>query len=110
MIENVTTALQTSATTGNGETLVLREPRLVTIKVKGNGAVTTGAVTLECCPRDTPIAAGSAGVMVWTALTTIAVPANATTDYFAGIVWGTLRARISTPVTGGNRHGPGRSA
>jgi hypothetical protein len=34
-------------------------------------------------------------------MTTIAVPANATTEYFAGIVWRTLRARISTPVTGG---------
>jgi hypothetical protein len=37
-IENVTTALQAFATTGNGETLVLREPRLVTFKVRGNGA------------------------------------------------------------------------
>jgi hypothetical protein len=102
-IENVTTALQAFATTGNGETLVLREPRLVTFKVRGNGAVTAGAVVLECCPRNTPIApgSGSAGAMLWEALTTIAVPANATTDYFAGIVWGTLRARISTPVIGG---------
>jgi hypothetical protein len=39
--------------------------------------------------------------MVWEALTTIAVPPNATTDYFAGIQFGTLRARISTPVSGG---------
>jgi hypothetical protein len=48
-IENVTTALQAFATTGNGETLVLREPRLVTFKVRGNGAVTAGAVPIECC-------------------------------------------------------------
>ena len=39
--------------------------------------------------------------MVWTALTTIAVPANATTEWFAGSVSGRLRARIRTPVTGG---------
>ena len=39
--------------------------------------------------------------MVWTALTTIAVPANATTEYRVGSVSGTFRARISTPVTGG---------
>jgi hypothetical protein len=39
--------------------------------------------------------------MVWEALTTIAVPANATVDYSAGWVSGTLRARVSTPVIGG---------
>ena len=31
----------------------------------------------------------------------IAVPANATAEYRAGLVSGTFRARISTPVTGG---------
>jgi hypothetical protein len=43
----------------------------------------------------------SGGAMVWTALTTIAVPANATTEYRVGSVSGTFRARISTTVTGG---------
>jgi hypothetical protein len=104
MIENVTTALQVNATTGNGESLVLPEPRLVTFKITGNGTVTAGAVTLECCPQTTPTppSAGSAsgGAMVWEAMNTFAVPPNATTDYFAGIVWGALRARISTPVIG----------
>jgi len=38
----------------------------------------------------------------WTPVTTIAVPPDATTDYFAGIQFGTLRARISEPVTGGS--------
>jgi hypothetical protein len=38
--------------------------------------------------------------MVWTTLTTIAVPANKTTEWVAaGSVSGTFRARISTPVT-----------
>jgi hypothetical protein len=100
----VTTALQVNATTGNGfTTLVLPEPRLVTFKITGNGPVTAGAITIECCLQNTPIApgSGSAGAMVWTALTTIAVPANATTDYLAGRVSGIFRARVSTPVTGG---------
>jgi hypothetical protein len=103
MIENVTTALQVNATTGNGETLVLSEPRLVTFKIQGNGKVSDGTVTLECCPQTAPLAPGSVseGAMVWTALTTITVPANATTEYRAGSVFGTFRARISTPVTGG---------
>jgi hypothetical protein len=103
MIESITTALQVNATTGDGQTLVLPEPRLVTFRVTGNGKVTNGAVVLECCPQAAPIAAGqvSEAGMVWEALTIIAIPVNATTDYFAGFVWGTLRARISTPVTGG---------
>jgi hypothetical protein len=46
-IENVTTALQVNATTGNGvTTLVLPEPRLVTFKITGNGTVTGGAITI----------------------------------------------------------------
>jgi len=97
--------LQVNATTGNGvTTLVLPEPRLVTFKITGNGSVTGGAITIECCPQNRPTApdSGSAGAIVWEALTTIAVPANATTEYFAGIQFGTLRARISTPVTGGS--------
>jgi hypothetical protein len=40
-------------------------------------------------------------VPAWTALTTIAVPANSTVEYRAGSVSGTFHARISTPVTGG---------
>jgi hypothetical protein len=79
------------------------ETRLVTFKITGNGNVTVGAVTLECCPQTTPIAPGSVsdGAMVYTPITTITVPANKTTEYFAGSVSGTFHARISTPVTGG---------
>jgi hypothetical protein len=95
-------SVQVNATTGNGETLLLPEPRLVTFKIMGNGPVSAGQITVECCPQNTPIApdSGSAGAVVWKALNTFAVPPNATTDYFAGIIWGTIRARISTPVTG----------
>ena len=107
MIGNVTTALQVNATAGNGvTTLVLPEPRLVTFKITGNGPVSGGQITIECCPQATPTPPSAGSVsgpgMVWEALTTIAVPANnATTNWFAGIVRGTLRARISTAVTGG---------
>jgi hypothetical protein len=103
MSDLVTTALQVNATSGLGETLVLRESRFVTFRIEGKGSVSAGVFTIECCPQSTPIApgSGSAGAMVWTALTMIAVPANTTTDYFAGIQFGTVRARISTPVTGG---------
>jgi hypothetical protein len=51
-----------------------------------------GAISIEC---------GSAGAMVWEALNTIAVLANATTNYFEEIVWRPLCTRISTPVTVG---------
>jgi hypothetical protein len=102
-IENVTTALQAFATTGNGLTLTLPDARFVTFKVQGNGNVTAGAVAIECCPQTTPTppSAGSADGMIWTALTTIAVPSNATTEWIAGAVSGTFRARISQTVTGG---------
>jgi hypothetical protein len=103
-IENVTTALQAFATTGSGFTVTLPAPRLLTFKVQGNGNVTAGAVAIECCPQDTPISpgSGSEGAMVWTTLNTISVPANKTTEWVAaGSVFGTFRARISTPVTGG---------
>jgi hypothetical protein len=78
MIENVTTALQVNATTGNGQTVTLPEPRLVTFRITGNGPVSAGQVTIECCPQATPIVPGSgaAGAMVWEPLTTIAVPPN----------------------------------
>ena len=102
MIGNVTKALQVNATTGNGQTLVLPEPRLVTIRITGNGPITAGQIVVECCPQAAPVpGSGSGGAMVWEALTTIAAPANTTAEYRAGRVSGTFRARISTPVTGG---------
>jgi hypothetical protein len=103
MIEDVTTALQAFASTGNGFTLTLRDARFLTFKVQGNGNVTAGVVTLECCPQNTPIApeSGSAEAMVWKTLNTIAVPANARAEYRVGSVSGTFRARIITPVSRG---------
>jgi hypothetical protein len=59
MIEDVTTALQAFATTGNGLTVTLSGLRFLTFKVQGNGNVTAGAVAIECCPQNTPIAPGS---------------------------------------------------
>jgi hypothetical protein len=52
MIDNVTTALQTIAATGNGETLVLPEPRLVTFKIKGKASAYTSFRRLMMFLRD----------------------------------------------------------
>jgi len=103
MIAAVTMAFQNAATTGDGLTQFLPEPRTVRFRVTGNGPVTGGAVTIEYCPGDapmTPTGSSSLGA-TWTALTTITVPANATTEYRANSVVGSVRARISTPITGG---------
>ena len=101
--ENVTYAFHVAATTGVGLTQFWLEPRFTTLRITGNGSVSAGQVTIECCPQKTPMIPGasSAGGMAWTVLTTIPVPLNGTTEWFAGSVSGTFRARISTPVTGG---------
>src|SRR5438132_2008916 len=103
MIAAVTIAFQNAATIGDGSTQFLPEPRTVTFRVTGNGSVSAGAVTIECCPGNAPITpTGSSSLgATWTALTTITVPANATTEYRADSVVGSVRARISTPITGG---------
>src|SRR5437868_8655768 len=103
MIAAVTMAFQNAATTGEGLTQFLPEPRTVRFRVTGNGSVSAGAVTIECGPGNapmTPTGSSSLGA-TWTALTTITVPANATTEYRADSVVGSVRARISTPITGG---------
>jgi hypothetical protein len=95
--------LQINASTGTGLTLTLREARFLTFKIQGNGPITAGQITIECRPGNAPRAAtptpGSGNV--WTALTTITIPANATIKYQANDVVGSVRARISTLVTGG---------
>ena len=103
MIAAVTMAFQNAAITGEGLTQFLLEPRTVTFRVTGNGSVSVGAVTIECCPGSapmTPTGSSSLGA-TWTALTTITVSANATTEYRADSVVGSVRARISAPITGG---------
>jgi hypothetical protein len=58
----------------------------------------------ECCPSAATAALAQqlpASQLTWTAVTTIAVPANATTEYVAGSVSGTFRARITTAISGG---------
>ena len=106
MIAAVTMAFQNAATTGEGLTQFLPQPRTVTFRVTGNGSVSAGAVTIECCPSMTPAplpgsGSGAGSGTTWTSLTTITVPANATTEYRADSVVGSVRARISTPITGG---------
>ena len=104
MIAGVTMAFQNAATTGEGLTQFLPEPRTVRFRVTGNGSVSAGAVTIECCPSMTPTplpGSGAGSGTAWTSLATITVPANATTEYRADSVVGSVRARISTPITGG---------
>src|SRR4029077_11734516 len=105
MIANVTRAFQVATTSGDGVTHFLPEPRRVTFSVTGNGPVTGGAVTIECCPSMTATSTSSTPLpgsgTTWTSLTTITVPANATVEYNAGNISGSFRARISTPITGG---------
>jgi hypothetical protein len=103
--ENVTYAFQNAATTGVGLTQFFLEPRFTTFRITGNGPVSAGAVTIECCPGNTPMTADAAPLpgsgSTWQPLSTISVLANSTVDYQAGSVSGTFRVRISTPLTGG---------
>ena len=99
--ENVTTALQAFTTTGDGLTLTIPDARFVTFRVTGNGSITAGAIAIEWASM--PLKGGNTPMLQsgWTAVTTIPVPANTTTEWLAGRVSGMSRARISTPVTGG---------
>ena len=98
MTENVTTALQVNATSGNGQRLTLSDPRFVTFNISGNGLVTAGTVAIEYQSDPDP---DNPDKGQWAPLASIPVPANKTTEYLGGIISGTYRARISTPVTGG---------
>jgi hypothetical protein len=71
MSGNVTYALQVAATDGNGLSVSFRDPNFVTFRVTGNGTVTAGAVTIECCPDNMTGASASAPVSAWTSVTTI---------------------------------------
>ena len=107
--ENVTYALQVAAKTGQGYTPFFPEARGVTFRVTGNGPVTGGAVTIEvgtggnlnAMMTTTPLTSTAGAGITWTTLIVIPVPANATTEYRASGVVGNVRARISTPITGG---------
>src|SRR6266480_7066093 len=102
MIANVTMAFQNAASTGEGLTQFLANPRSVLFSITGNGSVTGGVVTIECCPSMTAIpsppgsGSGAGSGTTWTSLATITVSANATTEYRANSVVGSVRARIST--------------
>jgi hypothetical protein len=45
--------LQDKATIGEGKRLVLPESRRVRFLIRGEGPVSAGAVTIECCPEST---------------------------------------------------------
>jgi hypothetical protein len=88
--------LQDKATTGAGKRLVLPEPRRIRFLIRGEGPVSAGAVTIECCPEST-----KAGKF-WMELATIPVPAdNGLAQYYTEEASGLFRARISRPVSNG---------
>jgi hypothetical protein len=88
--------LQERATIGAGKRLVLPEPRRVRFLIRGEGRVSAGAVTIECCPEST-----KAGKF-WMELATIAVPADdGLAQYYTEEASGLFRARISRPVSNG---------
>src|SRR5262245_44392722 len=62
--------LQERAAIGPGKRLVVPEPRRVRFLIRGEGPVSAGAVTIECCPEST-----KAGKF-WMELATIPVPAD----------------------------------
>ena len=80
--------MQDKATSGAGKKLVLPEPRRVRFLIRGEGPVSAGAVTIECCPEST-----TAGKF-WMELATVRVPADEEAS-------GLFRARISQPVSNG---------
>ena len=88
--------LQERATIGAGKRLVLPEPRRVRFLIRGEGRVSAGAVTIECCPEST-----KAGKF-WMELATIPVPSdNGLAQYYTEEASGLFRARISRPVSNG---------
>ena len=87
--------LQDRATTGAGKRLVLPEPHRVRFLIRGEGSVSAGAVTIECCPGST-----KAGKF-WMELATIPVPADGLAQYYTEEASGLFRARISRPVSNG---------
>src|SRR6266487_3774191 len=88
--------LQDKATTGAGKKLVLPEPRRVRFLIRGEGPVSAGAVTIECCLEST-----KAG-RFWMELATIRVPADSgLAQYYTEEASGLFRARISQPVSNG---------
>src|SRR6058998_2000587 len=88
--------LQDKVTSGAGKKLVLPEPRRISFLIRGEGRVSAGAVTIECCPEST-----KAGKF-WTELATIPVPAdNGLAQYYTEEASGLFRARISRPMNNG---------
>src|SRR5215831_4947628 len=92
----VLTPLQDRATTGAGKRLVLPQPRRVRFLIRGEGSVSAGAVTIECCPESTK--AGKLNLE----LATIPVPAdNGLAQYYTEEASGLFRAPISRRVSNG---------
>lgn len=90
-------ALQSAATTGNGNILAIPSSfRNHTFNIKGSSGVATGAVTIE--GSNDPNDANTWGLIVATAQTVVA-----STNILITVqgIFNFIRARISTTVTGG---------
>jgi hypothetical protein len=88
--------LQKTATSGNGEAVELNGVRVVTAYVIGNGAVSAGAVQLEQSHSKDYTGAWAA---IGAATTVVANGVVATS--IGPVALKAIRARITTPVTGG---------
>jgi len=94
-VNNFDRVLQQAQASGNGLAAELNGVRQITAYVTGNGAVSAGAVQLETAPNATFTG-------TWAALgTAVTVVANATVVATTIGSFKAIRARISTPITGG---------
>jgi hypothetical protein len=115
LINTINTVLQNRATTGDGDAIFCPEPGSLTIRVKGDGALTSGTVTLEWAKAEQVMQAGKTGwppfatftvTEVWQGLKKIYVPQDSETTYPINGVRGdvyprAVRARISQAISGG---------
>jgi hypothetical protein len=114
MISLIRIVLQNRATTGDGDGIFLPEPGSLTIRVRGDGAITSGTVTLEWAKAEKVMQAAKTGppfaaftvTGVWQELKTIHAPPDSETTYHTKGVRGdvyprAVRARISQAISGG---------
>jgi hypothetical protein len=75
---------------------------MVRFIIFSKGTPMGGEITFECCPMDT-VPKVSPGI-AWRAMKTVPVPTDifSPAQYYAWKVSGMFRARISTPIAGGD--------
>jgi hypothetical protein len=94
-VNNFDRVLQQAQASGTGLAVDLNGVQQLTVYVTGNGAVSAGAVQLETAPNSTYTG-------TWAALgAAVTVVANAVAVATIQACPKAIRARITTPVTGG---------